>query len=83
MWANDGGTLVLSGTLSIFRPPLFVDPARQDYHIRPESPAVDAGRDVGITRDVDGDPRPVGAAPDVGADEVALHVFLPLVMKSY
>ena len=83
MWANGGGTLALSGTLSLFGPPMFVDPRHQDYHLRSASPAVDAGRDTWVAHDVDGEPRPVGVAPDIGADEIARHVFLPLVLHAY
>ena len=40
----------------------------------PDSPAIDAGADpaalgVPVPFDRDGDPRPRGAAPDIGADE--------------
>ncbi|MFP4344390.1 MAG: choice-of-anchor Q domain-containing protein [Anaerolineales bacterium] len=35
-----------------------------------------------ITHDVDGDARPLGAAPDLGADEVHQRVFLPLVLRA-
>jgi hypothetical protein len=51
--------------------PRFVDPANGDYHLRPDSPAVDAGTPQGApSTDIDGDPRPTGAGVDVGADEV-------------
>jgi parallel beta-helix repeat protein len=48
---------------------LFVDPAGLDFHLRPDSPAVDAGTDVDVPADLDGYPRPNGAAYDVGAYE--------------
>jgi large repetitive protein len=41
-----------------------------DYHIQSTSTAVDAGTNVGISNDFDGEPRPSGAAEDMGADEV-------------
>ena len=31
--------------------------------------SLDRGLDVGVTSDIDGDPRPQGLAPDCGADE--------------
>jgi hypothetical protein len=78
LWGN--GSDPISGTGVLPGPPRFVAPAQQDYHLLPGSPAVDAGIDVGVTSDVDGDRRPIGALPDVGADEVRLRVFLPLVL---
>ena len=46
-----------------------------DYHLDGASPAVDApptGSGTGslLAEDVDGEPRPAGAGPDTGADEV-------------
>lgn len=52
--------------------PLFVNPAGLDWHVAPESPAVDAGTDLLYPpTDVDGDPRPAGDGVDIGVDEVA------------
>lgn len=50
--------------------PLFVDFASGDFHLGAASPAIDAGDDsVGLTFDLEGDPRPQGAAIDIGALE--------------
>jgi hypothetical protein len=41
-----------------------------DYHLGNGSPAINAGRDEGVTLDLDGQPRPIGRAPDLGAYEL-------------
>ena len=48
--------------------PLFL--SNTDMHISPVSPMVDMGAAIGVTDDIDGDPRPNCVAPDVGADEI-------------
>jgi hypothetical protein len=51
--------------------PLFVNPAEGDFHIRPGSPCIDAADPASeVDVDFDGDARPAGDAPDIGADEV-------------
>jgi hypothetical protein len=49
--------------------PGFVDYARGDYHLRPGSPAIDAGFNSGNATDFDGRKVPVGKGRDVGAFE--------------
>ncbi len=49
--------------------PLFVSAAVGDYHLQAGSPCIDAGTDVGLTRDHAGSAVPAGTAPDVGAYE--------------
>jgi hypothetical protein len=49
---------------------LFVDVAAGDYHLRPGSPARDAAlAPTDVLTDFEGQPRPSGPAPDIGADE--------------
>jgi len=64
--------------------PLTGDPKLDaTYHLRPGSAAIDAGVDAGVTTDIDGDVRPQGAAPDIGADEYHLHVtYLPSGLRN-
>jgi fibronectin-binding autotransporter adhesin len=52
--------------------PLFVNPARDDYHLQAGSPAIDAGVDAGIAMDIDGEVRPQGSGFDIGADEMVI-----------
>ena len=41
------------------------------YHLAAGSPCIDRGVTGDVPdRDIDGDPRPIGPAPDAGADEV-------------
>jgi len=52
--------------------PLFIDPERDDYHLHPVSPCIDAGIDCGVYEDLDGDPRPMRDGFDLGADEAGI-----------
>lgn len=63
------------GASSVVTDPLLADPARGDLHLRPDSPAVDFGAQLGWRADLDGTRVPVDgdgdgiAAPDAGAFE--------------
>lgn len=52
--------------------PLFVDLTARDLHLQVNSPAIDAGIDLGYTLDFDNNPIPSGTAPDIGAYEYNL-----------
>ncbi|MBN1813527.1 MAG: hypothetical protein JXA14_16940 [Anaerolineae bacterium] len=81
-WGGDGN--IFTGTVNVWGDPAFVNPDGGDYHIGRGSAALDAGVDAGVTADIDGDPRPIGSKPDLGADEAAWRrVFLPLVVRDY
>jgi uncharacterized repeat protein (TIGR01451 family) len=67
LWSNTDDPI--SGTAAILEPPMLAAPAQHDYHLRPGSPAIDAGISVNVPIDADGEPRPIGPLPDVGADE--------------
>jgi hypothetical protein len=72
----------ISGAHPIYGVPDFLDPDGGDYHLGRNSAAIDAAVDVGEDRDVDGNPRPMGVAPDIGADEAwPWSIFLPLVLR--
>lgn len=70
--ADTSGSVV--HTLDLYADPLFIASATGDYHIRSQSPALDAGLDVGVSMDVDGGRRPLLSGPDIGADEYPLSV---------
>jgi hypothetical protein len=49
---------------------VFVSPANYDFHLLPTSPAVDSGVALpAVTVDIEGNPRPYGAVPDMGCYE--------------
>ncbi|MEA3439956.1 MAG: hypothetical protein U9R58_06710 [Chloroflexota bacterium] len=53
-----------------------------DYHLGPNSTAIDGGYAPSLSVDIDGNTRPYGIWNDVGADEwVQLFVYLPLIGK--
>ena len=82
-WANasdwTGSGSVAPGT-GYWDAPQFLG---ERYHLGPHSPAIDRGLPTDVSVDIDGDPRPRGEAPDLGADEVNAPLFLPLVLRGY
>jgi hypothetical protein len=71
------------GTNPVYGDPRFLNPAGGNYNLGPGSAAIDTGvTEPTITKDIDGDPRPIGAGYDIGADE-ARFVYLPLVLRNY
>ncbi len=94
---NAGGAVTMTQTLwdSVLTPTLGVVAetgsftgtaalAADGYHLTQASDAVDAGLFAGVGHDVDGERRPMGGGPDVGADEypATQAVYLPLVWKA-
>lgn len=58
------------GTGNLNVNPQFVSSIRGDYHLHSTSPCIDEGTGAGAPdEDFDGDPRPFGSNPDMGADE--------------
>ncbi len=86
-FTTDGGDTVLDlaawqalghdGSSIIATPEeLFADPAADDYHLQPGSPAIDAGATLAdVPTDLEGTPRPVGPAFDIGAFEGTGTIF--------
>ncbi|MHC4646336.1 MAG: choice-of-anchor Q domain-containing protein, partial [Planctomycetota bacterium] len=58
---------------NISEDPLFADPSIRDYHLRFDSPCINAGDAAflpgGVGRDIDGEPRVFCTRVDIGADE--------------
>jgi uncharacterized repeat protein (TIGR01451 family) len=73
LWGNTidwgGPGTIVTGTTNVWGAPAFLDPDAGDYHVGLGSAAIDAGGDAGLDHDLDGQPRPIGRAPDLGADE--------------
>ncbi len=56
--------------------------AADGYHLTAASQnAIDHGVNSGVPIDIDGDPRPIGAGYDLGADEYYPHVYLPIILR--
>jgi hypothetical protein len=64
------------GTNAVVGDPLFVDRAGHDFRLAASSPARDVASAVATpAEDFDGNSRPSGAAPDIGAFERGLRIF--------
>ena len=72
---DDAGNSFTPGPGTVTADPLFVDAAFGDYHLKPGSPAIDAGDDgsvpADLTTDLDGSARIQGRHVDIGAYETA------------
>ena len=60
--------------------PLFSSSADGDYHLRGNSPCIDAGTDAGVYTDLDGDLIPFGGGFDMGADECVDSCFIGMLL---
>ncbi|MCK4470643.1 MAG: hypothetical protein KAW49_02545, partial [Anaerolineae bacterium] len=71
VWGNANGDYVglSAGSHSVSANPLFEDAAREDLHLQESSPCIDIGDVTVLEEDIDGHPRTMGDAPDIGADE--------------
>jgi len=90
VWNNADGDYSgdTPGVHDISADPLLVDPTHGDFHLAPGSPCIDAGDPfLYPSTDFEGDPRPMGRAPDIGADEfidTILYIrrlYLPVTTK--
>jgi len=69
VWTNASGAKCNASDKSVTSPG-FVNPAVHDLHLTASSPAINAGNGTGYPAvDIDGQGRPMGGAPDAGADE--------------
>jgi hypothetical protein len=58
------------GDRAVVGDPRFVNPSLGDFHLKPNSPAIDKGLPIDApSYDFEGDPRPAGSGYDIGIDE--------------
>jgi hypothetical protein len=71
LWYGNGANTAGAGTVTLDNA-VTGDPAfaPDGFHLTADSAALDAGIDGALPTDIDGDERPQGAAPDLGADEI-------------
>jgi hypothetical protein len=87
MRERDGAAGALSGNINGAQASWFVNALEGNLHlVSGANLAIDQATYLpGFPGDIDGDARPVGAAPDVGADEYfpapPPSLFLPLVFR--
>lgn len=60
-----------------------VQTGNEDFHLVTGSAPIDSGVDCGIDEDIEGNPRPYGAAPDMGAYEFGEVVIKDNAMEKY
>lgn len=88
VWQRDGASATLSGNLTNAQPSWFVNAASADLHlVSAATSAIDhATRLTDVPDDYDGQPRPIGQAPDIGADEYGvsppqMQLYLPNLFR--
>jgi hypothetical protein len=84
LWERDSATSAQAGNLTGAQPDWFVDSGSGDLHLLAGSPPIDSGVTISDALvDIDAQFRPIGLAPDAGADEYGFAgqraVFLPLL----
>jgi len=67
---GEGACILDWGEGNISNDPKFVDADNGNFHLRPDSPCIDIGCFIeGLTKDIEGNPRPSGSGFDIGAYE--------------
>ena len=86
--SSTAGLWFAAATHSLIGDPLFAAPGLDDYHLSPGSAAIDAGADVGVAVDFEGEARPQNYGYDIGFDEIQVppdllgyYMYLPAIRK--
>jgi len=74
-FANDWSPPAETGP--VLADPLFVNYAGNDFHLQSSSPNINAGFNVSLTQDLDGNAVPQGGVPDIGAFEAPAPLSPP------
>lgn len=72
IWLRDGATAVLQGNVTQAQAAWFANVATGDLHLSANAPSTVLNAGVaatGVVDDFDGESRPTGSKPDIGADE--------------
>lgn len=73
---------VITTTNNFTGTPNFITLGINYYHLGSGSQAIDRGPGIGVTTDIDENPRPIRYGFDLGADEACLS-YLPLMLQQY
>ena len=78
IWRRDGANATMTGNVVNAQLTWFVDAQNHDLHLAATAPVIDTVQIIPeVIDDIDRDQRPVGNAPDVGADEFRATAPLP------
>jgi len=83
--ATGEATISAAGNQNSTPEQLFADPAKEDFHLKLGSTAIDKAGPIGTgesDKDVDGDARLTGPATDIGADEFINRPPVPVINAS-
>jgi hypothetical protein len=89
IWIDrDGSGATATGNITHAPSNWFLDPPNGNLHLtRGATAAIDTASALpDVIDDFDGEPRPIGVAPDVGADEFRLtspRLYLPLILSTH
>jgi len=82
VWGNRDGASNIDTEFYLEVDPLFFNADERNFALRPESPVLDVGDDGHpVTTSYNGVTRPVGGGYDIGAYEMPLPTWLPVILR--